>query len=182
MKKFKYILLLMITCLITFSFMGCKNTKLKAYQKSMNESLNDVKKLKTDLVVTDNEEVVYGFTKEVIFSKENNATVITTSKTLDQSFNLREEITTENIENIDRNKLLNINLQSKYFDSYSIKNQNFVGQISKDNIKNVFGEDFKIKDVANLVITFENNVMVKMECTYLTESSKSVKMTSNYEY
>jgi len=183
MKKLKTIFLFFAFALILALGFSCKKKdEVKEYQNKMIESLKTVQKIKSDLVVTDNDVVVYEYLKELNFTSDSNAQVIETTKTLDQSFNLREEIITDTIQNVDKSKLLSINLTKGNFNSYSIDNQNFTGEISKEKISNVFNESIVIKDVAKMMIYFENNVVVKMECTYLTETNKTVKITTTYEY
>ena len=57
------------------------------------------------------------------------------------------------------------------------------GQVNVTELADKYHVDAKkIKDVAKLIITFVEEKVIKIECTYETESGKQAVLTTNYEY
>lgn len=186
MKKNKiFILMILFVATLIPMFTACtKNSKdeLKNYEKAIKESIKNATSMETTLTTTDQDVVVYKYVKSITFLENNSAYVSTDVSSLDKSFELSTKTTSETIDNVNKNEIQKISLSKKYFNNYMLENQTFVGEISQDNMKNIFNYDIKIKDVAKLIITFEEEKVIKIECTYETESGKQAVLTTNYEY
>ena len=151
MKKNKiFILMILFVATLIPMFTACtKNSKdeLKNYEKATS--------METTLTTTDQDVVVYKYVKSITFLENNSAYVSTDVSSLDKSFELSTKTTSETIDNVNKNEIQKISLSKKYFNNYMLENQNFVGEISQDNMKNIFNYDIKIKDVAKLIILFK---------------------------
>lgn len=184
MKKNKFTLLLIVfIALLIPSMTSCKKKdELVAYKSLINEAINTTTAVTSKVEVKDQNEVVYEYVKSLIIREDNSGYVSIDEKTLDSSFSLSTKSTSETLTNVNRGELFKVELKKEYFNKYALDNNNFTGEISKDNMKNVFNSDYQIKDVAVLVITFENNKITKMECTYTSTTLKTVVMSTIYEY
>ena len=184
MKKNKiFILLVLFVAFLIPSLTSCKKKdELTTYKTSMVESLKSVTALSSTITVKDQDAVVYEYVKTITINQDDSAYVKIDTKELDKNFNLSTKTTSQSIEKVNREEFLEINLKKEYFNKYSLDNKNFTGEISRDNMKNVFNTDITIKDIANLVITFENDKIARMDCTCTTETGKTMTLCTVYEY
>lgn len=186
MKKVKITILTLVLALIMIpSFVSCKGDnkdEIETYQSTINGNVKTSTKVETVLTIKDSDVVVYNQIKTITIVDETKATVVFTTTSLDDNFELVTSKDTEIIENLKVADLFSLTLQKDLFKSYTLKDNNFNGEIAKENISKVFNSDIKTKDIAKLSIAFENNKIKKIECTYVTETNRVVTLCTTYEY
>ena len=184
MKKIKKIIfvlslaLVVLPCLVSCS----KGKELEKYMKTINESVATSTKVISTLTIKDSDVVVYNQIKEITIIDASKATAVYTTTSLSDSFELVTGKTTEVIENLKSTDLFNLNLQEDLFKSYTLKDNNFSGEIDNENISKVFNSNIKIKDLAKLSITFEGKKIKNLDCTYVTDTNRAVTLSTVYEY
>lgn len=184
MKKIKKIIfvlslaLVVLPCLVSCS----KGKELEKYVNTINESVTTSTKVESTLTIKDSDVVVYNQVKELTIISGSKATAVYTTTSLSDSFELVTGKTTEIIENLQSTDLFNLNLQEELFKTYTLKDNNFSGEIDNENISKVFNSNIKIKDLAKLSITFENKKIKKIECAYVTDTNRAVTLSTVYEY
>lgn len=185
MKKFRITLLLLLIMVFVTSVTSCKKTSkddVKNYNDTIVENVKSSKKVNQTITIKDSDVIVYEQLKELTIIDENKAVVVFTTTTLDDNIEFATSKTTENIENLKTTDLFNLTLEKNLFKSYTLKDNNFNAEITKENVSKVFNSDIKVKDIAILSIGFENSKIKRIECTYETESGRLVNLCTIYEY
>ncbi len=186
MKKIKTIIVALVLAVVIIpTLTSCKktgNAALKDYTNTINKNMQTCTKVKSTLTIKDTDILVYQQIKETTVIDKTKATIVFTTSSLDDSFELTTSKNTEVNENFKSSDLFSLTLQKELFKSYTLKDNNFNGEITKENISKVFNSDIEIKDMAALSITFENNKIKKIECTYETTTNRQVNLCTIYEY
>lgn len=156
--------------------------KLKKYTNKINDNVLTTSTVSTITVVKDSDVVVYQQERLFTIVDKNNATLVITTDALNDEFELKTSKESEIIDDLNSSDLFTLNLSKELFKSYTLKNNNLEATITSENVSKVLNQEVKVNGNATLVITFENNKIKKIECSYQTPSLKNVTISTIYEY
>lgn len=182
MKKIKKYVSFLVIILALFLCVGCSED-LESSTSNIEKSMKSVKTIETVQTIEDNGILVYSFKKSITFTDGNNVKVVNTTSTLSSELTLVDEVKEETIENIDRDSLFGLNLDETLISKSSYEDNKLYVEVSKENIQKVMNDDsIKILDLAVLTFTFESKKIINITCTFKTETSKDVMISTNYGY
>ena len=183
--KNKKILTVIITALIavlSFTVAGCSIANFATCEKMLTNSANTLIYVKTQFDVTDANEKVFMYSESVEIV-DGNAEIVKSTSRLNPSYEFSTIEDNSFVENVDRESLLNFSFNKKYFNEYSLENGVFTATVTGyylDEFLN--GAKITIKGDANVVLTFENEILKSAEITFNLQSGKQVKMTVECKY
>lgn len=175
-------LLIVITVSLMFTLSSCN--KLNKYAKMINKSVDQVVSIELDIQMSDQSQLVYEYNNKITIT-DNKAHVEVTTSSLNSSFELASTTSTEDIENVNRKDLFQIDLNHKYLVSYEKEKNIVTCEVSKENIVNVLKNSHTNLDIAEnakLVLTFENKRLMTISCKYQTSTAKDVEINAKYTY
>lgn len=146
------------------------------------DNMKDIVSITTETTMKDSGVVVYKYVKKLEYISGNNASIITETSTLNASFEL--DTTYEKEEKvIKKENTLAINLDKNLYLSFNSNENVIMGTVTNENINTVLNTTgLEIKDVATIIITFNENKIKTIECSYKTLTNKDVTTTVVYGY
>ena len=183
--KNKKILTVIITALIavlSFTVAGCSIANFATCEKMLTNSANTLVYVKTQFDVTDANEKVFMYSESVEII-DGNAEIVKSTSRLNPSYEFSTIEDNSFVENVDRASLLNFSFNKKYFKEYSLEKGVFTATVTGyylDEFLN--GAKITIKGDANVVLTFENEILKSAEIAFKLQSGKQVKMTVECKY
>ena len=180
-KLIRNILMILVIVMICS---GCdKKVEFNDYVSHLNDSMNSVKTITNNIKAYDSNILVYEYNNQFVFLENGNAEETKTVTSLTASFELETKTDKNTIENVERNKLLNINLKNDLLSNLKMESDKLSFNLTQENIKLVFNfNDFDITGDAKCEFNFNDKKIDNIKISFVTSSNKNVEVTISYQY
>ncbi len=178
MKK----MLFLLPIFLLLIFVGCSSNKLTKYNKQIEKSIETVGVVSSKIEMKDSGVLIYEYLK-VESVTEDKLNVKIDISSLDETFTFKKQSSTETVEDLNRNSFLPFKLKDDLLDDLMIENDTLTCTVSKENIGKLYAlPDFDIDGNAELVLNFENEIIINITCVFKTTSGKDVIIHTEYSY
>lgn len=180
-KIIKNILMVLV---VVFVCAGCnKNNPFNDHVTYLSDSMKTITTIKTSIKAHDSDVLVYESNSEIVLLEDSTAEVTKNVTSLNASFQLETKTSQSTITDIDRTKLLNMNLNKSLLNNLTIEDGKMTFSLSKENIKTVLNfNDVEITEDANCEFNFTDNKINTIKITFTTTSNKNVEVIISYLY
>ena len=163
---------------------GCdKKVEFNDYVSYLKDSMNSVQTITNNIKAYDSNILVYEYNNQFVFLENGNAEETKTVTSLNASFELETKTDKNTIENVEKDKLLNLNLNNDLLSNLKIENNKLTFNLTPENIKSVLNfNDFDINGDAKCEFNFNGKKINDIKITFVTSSNKNVEVTISYQY
>lgn len=172
--------------LLGLSLTSCGGDKLSSYNKNIKSSIKQVSSVNLTISIKDQNKEVYTLSRQVVkqdyegevsYSCEDQITKLNSVYVLETT---SEKNTYSQVE---KALLFNFNLNKKVVDSYKVEKNILSGVVKNENINSFTNLEIgSINGDLNFEITLNKKKITNFNCSYTTNSNKSVNIETVYNY
>ena len=180
----KIIINIMLVLVALFVCSSCEQeVGFKDYVNYLNDSMKSVNTIESNIKAYDTTILVYEYNNLTVFLDAGNAEITKTITSLNNSFELETKTEKNTVESINRDNLLNINLEESLLNNLKIDEGKLTFSVTSSNINKVLNyKDLVISGDAEFELSFTNNKISNIKIMLVTASNKNVEVNISYLY
>ena len=180
----KIIINIMLVLVALFVCSSCEQeVGFKDYVNYLNDSMKSVNTIESNIKAYDTTILVYEYNNLTVFLDAGNAEITKTITSLNNSFELETKTEKNTVESINRDNLLNINLEESLLNNLKIDEGKLTFSVTSSNINKVLNyKDLVISSDAEFELSFTNNKISNIKIMLVTASNKNVEVNISYLY
>lgn len=175
---------IMLVLVALFVCSSCEQeVGFKDYVNYLNDSMKSVNTIESNIKAYDTTILVYEYNNLTVFIDAGNAEITKTITSLNNSFELETKTEKNTVESINRDNLLNINLEESLLNNLKIDEGKLTFSVTPSNINKVLNyKDLVISSDAEFELSFTNNKISNIKIMLVTASNKNVEVNISYLY
>lgn len=180
----KIIINIMLVLVALFVCSSCEQeVGFKDYVNYLNDSMKSVNTIESNIKAYDTTILVYEYNNLTVFIDASNAEITKTITSLNNSFELETKTEKNTVESINRDNLLNINLEESLLNNLKIDEGKLTFSVTSSNINKVLNyKDLVISGDAEFELRFTNKKISNIKIMLVTASNKNVEVNISYLY
>lgn len=180
----KIIINIMLVLVALFVCSSCEQeVGFKDYVNYLNDSMKSVNTIESNIKAYDTTILVYEYNNLTVFIDAGNAEITKTITSLNNSFELETKTEKNTVESVNRDNLLNINLEESLLNNLKIDEGKLTFSVTPSNINKVLNyKDLVISSDAEFELSFTNNKISNIKIMLVTASNKNVEVNISYLY
>ena len=180
----KIIINIMLVLVALFVCSSCEQeVGFKDYVNYLNDSMKSVNTIESNIKAYDTTILVYEYNNLTVFIDASNAEITKTITSLNNSFELETKTEKNTVESVNRDNLLNINLEESLLNNLKIDEGKLTFSVTPSNINKVLNyKDLVISSDAEFELSFTNNKISNIKIMLVTASNKNVEVNISYLY
>ena len=180
----KIIINIMLVLVALFVCSSCEQeVGFKDYVNYLNDSMKSVITIESNIKAYDTTILVYEYNNLTVFIDAGNAEITKTITSLNNSFELETKTEKNTVESVNRDNLLNINLEESLLNNLKIDEGKLTFSVTPSNINKVLNyKDLVISSDAEFELSFTNNKISNIKIMLVTASNKNVEVNISYLY
>ncbi len=175
---------IMLVLVALFVCSSCEQeVGFKDYVNYLNDSMKSVNTIESNIKAYDTTILVYEYNNLTVFIDAGNAEITKTITSLNNSFELETKTEKNTVESVNRDNLLNINLEESLLNNLKIDEGKLTFSVTPSNINKVLNyKDLVISSDAEFELSFTNNKISNIKIMLVTASNKNVEVNISYLY
>ena len=175
---------IMLVLVALFVCSSCEQeVGFKDYVNYLNDSMKSVNTIESNIKAYDTTILVYEYNNLTVFIDAGNAEITKTITSLNNSFELETKTEKNTVESINRDNLLNINLDESLLNNLKIDEGKLTFSVTPSNINKVLNyKDLVISSDAEFELSFTNEKISNIKIMLVTASNKNVEVNISYLY
>lgn len=175
---------IMLVLVALFVCSSCEQeVGFKDYVNYLNDSMKSVNTIESNIKAYDTTILVYEYNNFTVFLDAGNAEITKTITSLNNSFELETKTEKNTVESINRDNLLNINLEESLLNNLKIDEGKLTFSVTSSNINKVLNyKDLVISGDAEFELSFTNKKISNIKIMLVTASNKNVEVNISYLY
>ena len=175
---------IMLVLVALFVCSSCEQeVGFKDYVNYLNDSMKSVNTIESNIKAYDTTILVYEYNNLTVFIDAGNAEITKTITSLNNSFELETKTEKNTVENINRDNLLNINLEESLLNNLKIDEGKLTFSVTSSNINKVLNyKDLVVSSDAEFELSFTNKKISNIKIMLVTASNKNVEVNISYLY